>query len=736
MPVTPPSPTPSPGSGRYPATHDPSGLAPKITITDFAGTEKHVFEHPQIAAEPQQDIDVAEWEIRAGLNSDAGQASLLLEGLPSPPVRKGDLVTIELGKTAAGLAKWFYGPVEEVETIRPAGSRVRTRVAAIGIGVQLSRKIVTIDHERAKIGPAPAEGEDDTRSYDPSDTSGYVSTLAKSCLHAAGGTWQTSADPIPGLDYTTDADVINVNLDRYARTASVAGILAELANSAAIVYGVDPDLHFFWKLPNDDSGFLISNDLDSADVQGWPASRLMVMRDAEYAVTEGGTDKGYTHILAVGDVSFSTPVTGLSGGGGQTHPIGPEIYTATSGHAYGYPDYDENTDTTDLDDFPAVSVGVRTYPSWQYRTQAGVTTMTHKHAGTVRAYTRILNDVTVSSSQFMYVRLPRPDQDPPAGTIDQIVLQITPVAYVRKRTGATPAIRNFGWDVPGPDDPINPLLDLTSGSADSNNNIWLGVTTSDDTIPAVWGTAAYSWAAADTKLNKPYTLVGTHIAGGSDWSAYPRATYPYFVLQIALKNKFVRFTAESAIVSTPIRVKTITKQGVAINNSGFSGNILPWVKYWAYVPDHAGLRQYTGPFSPLVTALQWKTEYDPSLSPPPAIPLANAYTDTDALSHNTYLAARQLPTEAEMPVSGKTTFDALSHILGGITDVQSRVRMTYSDIEASCPTDRPPLGRLVRFRDAALGTDRMLLLIGYRLGGDEDNLLAPVSMTVTLEDIS
>ena len=103
-----------------PNNYDPTLLAPQIIIPR-RGTELYRWEHPQISDSPRQDFNLENWALRSGINTDAGNASIVipdheLEFAPNElaPIEPGDMASISLGKNPANLTKYWAGEIKEV----------------------------------------------------------------------------------------------------------------------------------------------------------------------------------------------------------------------------------------------------------------------------------------------------------------------------------------------------------------------------------------------------------------------------------------------------------------------------------------------------------------------------------------------------------------------------------------------------------------------------------------------
>ena len=60
-----------------PNNYNPTPLAPQIIISR-RGVELYRWEHPQISDSPRQDFNLENWAFRSGINTDAGNASIVI----------------------------------------------------------------------------------------------------------------------------------------------------------------------------------------------------------------------------------------------------------------------------------------------------------------------------------------------------------------------------------------------------------------------------------------------------------------------------------------------------------------------------------------------------------------------------------------------------------------------------------------------------------------------------------
>ena len=228
--------------------------APIITIKDFTFTTKYTYEHPQLVSNPQQDFILTKWSITSGINADMGRASIEIEDNQNKiNISAGDILEIKLGESET--STWFTGICDEPEIIRPGYSQKKIKLTSVGYGITLASKFISTNYEDMKI-------------------SDIVTEIIKD-------------------DFTYDIQDVNIKLPLFAHhDKSQASLIDELANSVNAVYGVDPDLTFWFRANNLSSTDKITNDITDLD--------SMQMRNKSYGYQDSLIRNGHTTLIAKG----------------------------------------------------------------------------------------------------------------------------------------------------------------------------------------------------------------------------------------------------------------------------------------------------------------------------------------------------------------------------------------------------------------------------------------------------
>ena len=275
-----------------PAGYNPNGVAPVIYIYDQNLRLRYTYQHPQIIDPPQQDFVLRAWSISGGINANAGLCGIVIEDhnadmtdtQGSLIIRPGWHIQILLGKDAAGLESWFFGIVTEPQVERPGHLQQIIRLTAFGYAHTLSSRFVTVKHEQARD---EASGE-----VDSTDMSACVSELVKLVFHE-DSLLIPPADPNLTLNSIDPIDVKLANLDKVNQSQGI--VLSELANVVNAVYGVTPDLDFYFHTVNKHSGFIATN----GDATNIDIDKYMIIRNMPATYKDTIVRKAFTSLIGL-----------------------------------------------------------------------------------------------------------------------------------------------------------------------------------------------------------------------------------------------------------------------------------------------------------------------------------------------------------------------------------------------------------------------------------------------------
>ena len=290
----------------FPPGFNARPLAPTINILDHKWRLKYRYEHPQLASDPVQDFTIESWSISMGINSDAGRARLLIDDHMADLtdehgtslIQTGDLLQIYLGKSASALHVWFTGIITEPVVERPGYKQQKIAIQAYGYGTRLGSTYVDIDHEQRKN---EVSGE-----YDPTDNDANISNIVHRIMTDESVIIQPPPDPNLTYDGIDDVTIKLANFVKINKSQAIC--LAELANAANAVYGVDANLDFYFRDDDQASGWTITNgDTDRLD----PA-KLFIPRNKRYGYVDSSIRKAYTSMIGQGltQVTDVLPDTG------------------------------------------------------------------------------------------------------------------------------------------------------------------------------------------------------------------------------------------------------------------------------------------------------------------------------------------------------------------------------------------------------------------------------------------
>ena len=275
---------------RLPTGFDTTPIAPIIFIFDHKFNLKFKWEHPQFNENPTQDFNLTSWNVSTGINSTAGESTLIIEdndnilndgtNKANSGINAGDLVQIHLGKSFA--APWFFGICDEPEVFRPGYNQKTIEVNVVGYSSRLATKHISIDHHQRFT----VNGEIDER-----DNNAKVSSIVRRILTDDTIILQPPHDR--NLSY--DIDDIDLKIERYTKSINTtqADAIGELANVANAIYGVDPRLKFFFHPANISSGYVITNDL-SLDID---VNKMLIIRNTPYSYRNSSVSGAYTNLI-------------------------------------------------------------------------------------------------------------------------------------------------------------------------------------------------------------------------------------------------------------------------------------------------------------------------------------------------------------------------------------------------------------------------------------------------------
>ena len=289
--------------------YDPTESAPEIYIYDYNNTLQYTYQTSKTQASPTQDFRLTDLTMNIELNGSYGHATLLLEDnagnlIDTTLRRKSTIkrewdIQIYMGKNNTGLARWFYGKIKSTSVLRPGTSSQRIQLNCVGWGEVLKNKITRIKRNQDKA----ANGID----LDNTDTKTKIYKLIQDMFEDTDHNFDNNIPAINTFTYTTGADGICIdctdislaNINELGN--SYAGFISRVVGTANTDWYVNPDRRIVVRdSVNHDSGFLISNDLDGLDAQGWDSGKIMYLKNSPFAWDDSSFDTMYSWIHAYG----------------------------------------------------------------------------------------------------------------------------------------------------------------------------------------------------------------------------------------------------------------------------------------------------------------------------------------------------------------------------------------------------------------------------------------------------
>jgi len=259
--------------------YDPNPLAPQLKIYDYTGALQYTYEADAIAVSPTRDFDLVNLDLKLAQNGEYGNLIFVIDDrndlFTDLTDRKGaDLlrqweVQLYLGKSAAGLSRWFYGKLFDATIIRDGTGLQQLRISCVGWGVVLKERITTIIRNQAK--------DTDGITLDDTDTTTRLDNLVEDIFTDVD---HQVDENIPQLTNITRnqvcSDCLGVKIANVNEQAnSYAGFISRLATIGNVTWGVDADRDLIMRDPESHSSdFLFTNDLAGLDAQGWPSGKI------------------------------------------------------------------------------------------------------------------------------------------------------------------------------------------------------------------------------------------------------------------------------------------------------------------------------------------------------------------------------------------------------------------------------------------------------------------------------
>ena len=303
--------------------YNPNPLYPKIIVTN--GTTTYTFEAKPIAATPGspiQNFKVRALKLHLGLNDDFGTLVFEIHDHSGVFIDTTDYerpstigrewtVQLYLGKTYAGLQRWFYGKIKNVDIVRNSTNIQFLTVTAVGWGVILRERMSRMIRNQAK--------QSDGVTLDDTDTSTKINNLILEVFTKVDHYIDNNISQISNITATSTTDgsgicsdclqnikVANVNFT----IASFAQIISNLSSIANTNWLVDYDRNLVIHDPRvHDSGFLFTNNLLGDRAQRWSNTKIGYILNSPLTWGDSSADTyysivhGYGHFAPKLDVS-------------------------------------------------------------------------------------------------------------------------------------------------------------------------------------------------------------------------------------------------------------------------------------------------------------------------------------------------------------------------------------------------------------------------------------------------
>ena len=300
---------------RLPNNYNSDGLVPHVIVYNSNWIKQLEYIHRNIDPNGTRDFTLKSWKISGGVNSDAGNCLIEIEDFDAQhtfKIKPDWIIEIYLYREQEEL--WFTGIITESAINRAGYNQQVITIQAYGYAHGLTQRFISITKAAYSSAEGITAGSDGI----------MISELAKFCLH-------NDAMLIPPADpnLTLDVEDIDITLGSFHKeNQSQAVVLAELANIAGAVYGVTPELQFYFRSLETQSNFVITND----DLENRDTETLYIIRNTPYTIRENATRKAFTNLIGL-DIVIQAPI--LADNGGTTRANTSYDYIGFSLDSYG-----------------------------------------------------------------------------------------------------------------------------------------------------------------------------------------------------------------------------------------------------------------------------------------------------------------------------------------------------------------------------------------------------------------
>ena len=259
--------------------HNTSGLSPHIIIYNNVWDKQLEYVHENINPQGIRDFTLKSWKLSGGINDDVGTCTIEIEDKNAEhtlQIKPDWIVRIYLYREQEHL--WFTGIVVETALFRLGSDQQKINVTAYGYGHTLTQRYVNISKKEYEIiqGTTP-QGITNTTE----DVS--ISELVRFVLH-------DKAMLIPPADKNIPLDIEDIPIlfkEFNEECVSQDIILEQLANITDAVYGVTPDLNFYFRLTKPQSDFIVTN----KNQENQDPATLYIIRNQPYTITDSSQKK-------------------------------------------------------------------------------------------------------------------------------------------------------------------------------------------------------------------------------------------------------------------------------------------------------------------------------------------------------------------------------------------------------------------------------------------------------------
>lgn len=287
---------------QIPTNYDFSYQEPDLLITDVNDVELFRYQSEGVWPAGTRDFDLNSLVLHYGVNDDFGSLGINIQD-DNLALTKSDFsqeciipryanVQLSLGKTLAGVTRWFYGKIMQASVFRPDGNSQQIDLYCIGWG-QKARDRIT-DFRRFQ------NLQSDNITVDATDTKTRADILFSEIWESSEH-YALQSLPIP-TEITSIPTIQTFKFKEFEqRWQSWAATASLIAAGIGGYWGIDYDRKATLnKILSKNSGFLFTSDFEGILTKNWNSAKLGIIKRNTISWGHSIMDQNYNVLIAHG----------------------------------------------------------------------------------------------------------------------------------------------------------------------------------------------------------------------------------------------------------------------------------------------------------------------------------------------------------------------------------------------------------------------------------------------------